>query len=119
MKDLPFSPETDLDFAWRTDMLAHLPIIILASLPLTTVADSVPKFDIARECRSEGGSQATLEGCAADEAKARDQLQPEWIQFSSHDKAVCISETSMDGTPSYVELMICLEMARDAKKASE
>jgi hypothetical protein len=42
-------------------MLAHLPIIILASFPLTTVADSVPKFDIARECRSEGGSQATLE----------------------------------------------------------
>jgi hypothetical protein len=101
-------------------MLAHLPIIIFASLPLTAVgADSVPKFDIARECRSEGGSQATLERCAADEAKARDQLQPEWIQFSSHDKAVCISETSMDGTPSYVELMICLEMARDAKKASE
>jgi hypothetical protein len=51
-------------------MLAHLPIIILASFPLTTVADSVPKFDIARECRSEGGSQATLEQCAADEAKA-------------------------------------------------
>jgi hypothetical protein len=95
----------------------NLPIIILASLPLTTVADSVPKFDIARECRSEGGSQATLEGCAANEAKARDQLQPEWIQFSSHDKAVCISETSMDGTPSYVELLVCLEMARDAKKA--
>jgi hypothetical protein len=64
-------------------MLAHLPIIILASFPLTTVADSVPKFDIARECRSEGGSQATLEQCAADEAKARDQLQPQWTQFSA------------------------------------
>jgi len=51
-------------------MLAHLPIIILASLPLTTVADSVPKFDIAQECRSEGGSQATLEWCAAAEAKS-------------------------------------------------
>jgi hypothetical protein len=100
-------------------MLAHLPIIILASFPLTTVADSVPKFDIARECRSEGGSQATLERCAADEAKARDQLQPQWTQFSSHDKAVCITETGMDGTSSYVELLICLEMARDAKKTSK
>jgi len=100
-------------------MLAHLPIVILASFPLTTVADGVPKFDIARECRSEGGSQATLEQCAADEAKARDQLQPQWTQFSSHDKAVCITETGMDGTSSYVELLICLEMARDAKKASK
>ena len=100
-------------------MLAHLPIVILASLPLTPVADSLPKFDIARECRSEGGSQATLDQCAADEANARDQLQPQWTQFSPHDKAVCITETSMDGTPSYVELLTCLEMARDAKKASE
>jgi hypothetical protein len=100
-------------------MLAHLPIVILASLPFTTVADSVPKFDIAKECRAEGGPKAVLEQCAADEAKARDQLQPSWVQFSPHDKAVCITETSMDGTPSYVELMICLEMARDAKKASK
>ena len=42
-------------------MLAHLPIIILASLPFTTVADSVPKFDIAQECRAEGGPKAVLE----------------------------------------------------------
>ncbi len=100
-------------------MLAHLPIVILASLPFTTVADNVPKFDIARECRAEGGTTAVLEQCAADEAKARDQLQPLWVQFSPQDKAACISETSMGGTPSYVELMICLEMARDAKKASK
>src|ERR1700744_6229340 len=98
-------------------MLAHLPIIILASFPLTTVAisDSVPKFDIARECRSEGGSQATLERCAEDEAQARDQLQPQWLQFGLHDKTVCLGETNADGTPSYVELLTCLEMARDVK----
>lgn len=99
-------------------MLMHLPIVILASLPLAKIADSVPKFDIARECRSEGGTKAVLERCATDEAEARDQLQPQWVQFSAHDKAACISETSMDGTPSYVELLICLEMARDVKKPS-
>ena len=42
-------------------MLIHLPIVILASLPFTEIADSVPNFDIARECRSEGGSKAVLE----------------------------------------------------------
>ena len=31
------------------------------------------------------------------------------------DKASCVRETSMDGTPSYVELLTCLEMARDVK----
>ncbi|SDS52703.1 hypothetical protein [Bradyrhizobium canariense] len=100
-------------------MLMHLPIVIFASLPFTTVADTVPKFDIARECRAEGGSETTQQRCAQDEAKARDDLQPQWIQFSAADKGNCIRETSIDETPSYVELLICLQMARDAKKSAE
>jgi hypothetical protein len=100
-------------------MLAHLPIVILASFPLTTVADGVPKFDIARECRAEGGTKAILERCATDEAQARDQLQPQWLQFNFHDKTGCLAETNADGTPSYVELLTCLEMARDVKKLSK
>jgi hypothetical protein len=99
-------------------MLMHLPIVILASLPLTTAAVGVPKFDIARECRSEGGSQAVQEQCAEDEAQARDQLQPQWLQFNLHDKTVCMGVTNADGSPSYVELLTCLEMARDVKKST-
>jgi hypothetical protein len=113
-----YQPINDDACAWRTEMLMHLPIVILASLPLTTVADSAPKFDIARECRSEGGSATIQEQCVTDETQARDQLQPQWIQFSRRDKAVCMGETSVDGTPSYVELLTCLEMARDVKKSS-
>jgi hypothetical protein len=100
-------------------MLIHLPIVILASLNLTPVADNVPKFDISRECRSEGGSQAIQQKCAADEAEARDQVQPLWVQSSAVDKTQCIRETSTDGSPSYVELLTCLEMARDVKKPSK
>jgi hypothetical protein len=100
-------------------MLMQLPIITLASLPFVQVADGVPKFDIVKECRAEGGTQAVLDRCAAAETKARDELQPLWVQFNAHDKAVCITTTSMDGTPSYVELKICLEMARDARKAAK
>jgi hypothetical protein len=100
-------------------MLMHLPIVILASLPLIPVADNVPKFDIARECRSEGGSKPVVEKCTGDEAEARDQLQTQWIQFAASDKAVCIKETSVDGSPSYVELLTCLEMARDVKKKTK
>jgi hypothetical protein len=100
-------------------MLMHLPIVILAALPVAKIADNVPKFDIARECRSEGGSKTVMDRCAADEADARDQLQQQWIGFNAKDKAVCIPETNIDGTPSYVELLICLEMARDAKTLSK
>jgi len=97
-------------------MLSPVQFFLFASLPLITIADSVPKFDIARECRSEGGSDAVLKKCAEDEAAARDQLQPLWIQSSAADKASCVRETSSDGTPGYVELLTCLEMARDVKK---
>ena len=98
-------------------MLMPLQLFLFASLPFITVADGVPKFDIARECRSEGGSKAVLEKCIEDESAAREELQPLWIQFSAADKNSCIGETSIGGTPSYVELLTCLEMARDVKKA--
>jgi hypothetical protein len=90
-----------------------------ASQKLTSIADSVPKFDMARECRAEGGSTATLDACTTDEAAARNKLQPLWSQSSAAEKTSCLGETSMDGTPSYVELQICLDMARDAKKLSK
>jgi hypothetical protein len=90
----------------------------LANTPdLASAADTVPKFDIARGCRSEGGSKAVQDKCAEDEVAARDQVQPLWMQSSAADKARCIQETSADGTPSYVELLTCLEMARDVKKS--
>ena len=42
-------------------MLLHLPIAILAALSPIAVSDSVPQFDIVRECRFEGGSSAIFD----------------------------------------------------------
>src|SRR5260370_17400491 len=74
-------------------MLAHLPIVILASLHPMPVADAMPKLDIARECKFEGGIQPTQESCAADETQARNQLQNEWNKFDHEAKKQCY-ETS-------------------------
>jgi hypothetical protein len=104
---------------WRTKMLIHLPIIILTSLHPMAVADAVPKFDIARECQGEGGTQEMQKRCADDEALARNQLQTEWVQFGAGAKIQCNQETSMDGTPSYVEFLTCLEMERDVRTERE
>jgi len=79
----------------------------------------VPKFDIARECAFEGGSQPMQERCAGEERQARDQVQKEWTEFSASAKNQCIEETSTDSTPSYVEFLTCLEMERDVKKAQK
>jgi hypothetical protein len=95
--------------AWLAAALSNVPNLAFA-------ADNVPKFDITRECQSEGGSKVEQEKCAADEAAARDQLQPLWVQSNAADKTTCVKATSADGSPSYVELLTCLEMARDVKK---
>ena len=96
-------------------MLIHLPIIILTSLHPTPIADTAPKFDIARVCQSEGGSNEEQKRCADDETQARDTLQTEWTQFTPSAKKQCYEETSIDSSPSYVELLTCLEMERDVK----
>lgn len=96
-------------------MLTPLQLFLFASLPFIAVADSLPKFDIVRVCHYEGGSKDIVEKCAADQAKARDELQSQWSQFSAVDKNVCIRQTNIDGNPGYVELLTCLEIARDIK----
>ncbi len=82
-------------------------------------ADAVPKFDIARICKAETaetvGIGETLASCMKAEEQARTQLAGQWSKFTAKDKAACISESSIDSTPSYVELQTCLEMASDAR----
>jgi hypothetical protein len=99
----------------ENQMLAHLPIVILAALHPMPVADAAPNFDIARECKFEGSIKPTQERCAADEAQARNQLQNEWKQFGPDAKKQCNEETTADNSPSYVEMLTCLEMERDVR----
>lgn len=94
-------------------MLLHLPIVILATLSPIPVSSSVPQFDIARECRFEGGSTAVFERCSQDETTALSQLRAEWAQFGRADQTICMGETTNSGFASYVELLTCLEMTRD------
>jgi len=94
-------------------MLLHLPIAILTTLAPIPVSDAVPKLDIAKECRFEGGSTTIVDRCSRDEAAALQQLKAEWPQFADPDRRSCFSEATVAGFASYVELIICLEMARD------
>jgi hypothetical protein len=95
-------------------MLLHLPIVILATLSPIAVSDSVPQFDIARECRFEGGSKTNFERCSQDETAALSQLRTEWAQFTGTDQKTCLASTTASSFTSYVELLTCLEMAREA-----
>jgi hypothetical protein len=97
-------------------MLLHLPIAILTTLSPIPVSDAVPRLDIAKECRFEGGSTAIFGRCSRDEATALQQLEVEWPQFVGADRSSCFTEATVGGLGSYVDLLICLEMARDVRK---
>ena len=106
----------------RTTIFTAALVAAIFAIPLSArAADSVPAFDIAKNCKAEiaGGSGIgeTLESCTRDEEQARQQLIPQWDQFSREDKSSCVRETTVDGSPSYVELQTCLEIANDTKAA--
>jgi hypothetical protein len=100
-------------------MLLHLPIAILATLSPVPISDAVPKFDIVRECRFEGGSTVEFDRCSQDEAAALEQLKANWAQFTGVDKSTCLFAAMVGGLASYVEFLTCLEMAREANNTGK
>ena len=90
---------------------------------LIMVAADVPKLNIEPSCKTAGVEGMALgrtkESCLNDENGAKDQLVKDWGTFSAADKSHCLSMVSTGGSPSYVELLSCLEMSRDAKKIAQ
>jgi hypothetical protein len=82
-------------------------------------SDSVPTFDPGPSCRAGAQSgvdlQPNVAGCVQDEEQARASLATEWQQFSRNDKSSCVAEAESGGPRSYIELLTCLEIGRDAK----
>jgi hypothetical protein len=99
-------------------MLLHLPIIILTTLSPIAVSDTVPAFAIAKECRLEGGSAADIDRCSRDESAALGQLKADWAQFAGTERSNCTNQTTIGGFASYVDLLTCLEIARDTRKSA-
>jgi hypothetical protein len=87
---------------------------------LITVAEGVPAFDVAPSCRAAATMMpASFEACMNDEQDARAKLVAQWDGFTGSDRATCTLNETVGGTPSYVELLSCLQMARDARSLPE
>jgi hypothetical protein len=97
-----------------------LPVFLLIS-QVVLAADPVLKFDIGPSCRSAAVASAVIAtrdaaACERDERTARDTLEKEWRQFTPSDQARCVRLVTLGGGPSYVELLTCLEMAKQARE---
>jgi hypothetical protein len=87
------------------------------------IADEVPNFDIRKSCKADvqafqdnAKGQASSTGCLKDEENARTTLVSQWTQFAADSRTRCVRMVG-DGaaSQSYVELLTCLQMAKDVK----
>ena len=102
-------------------MVGMAAIFIYAS-PLAVRADEVPTYDVSKSCKTDvqayqgTSGQASNTGCMTDEQSARATLVSEWTQYAPASRRECVGvQGDAAGPQSYVELLTCLRMARDAK----
>ncbi len=99
-------------------MAAILPILV-ASAHLLLVSDTVPQLNITPSCQAAAKAAVTLnrsvESCVRSENEARDKLQQEWSQYTDEQQGHCVRLSSLGGSPSYIELLTCLEIDKQSK----
>ncbi|MBO0752644.1 MAG: hypothetical protein J2P53_11050 [Bradyrhizobiaceae bacterium] len=96
---------------------------LLLALPAAAHADGPPPLDVSVSCgaaaRAGLAAGRDKESCLADEHAAESQLGENWSKYSDADKTQCIGNVKTGGPASYVELLSCLEVMRDAKESRE
>jgi hypothetical protein len=79
----------------------------------------VPVLQVVSSCEAAGRGAVVLgrnkEACLADESAAQDTLRQNWAKYAANDKTQCVGMTRTGGPASYVELLSCLEIMRDAR----
>ena len=96
--------------------MAALLTVILAGSQIALASEQVPQLNIEPTCHSAAMAQPAQdrheEVCKHDELQARDKLRQEWGQFTGTQRQHCVTLSTLGGSPSYVELLTCLEMAK-------
>ena len=100
-------------------MLKFMLPAVLATGVTIPIADGPPTLAFEPSCREAARAdplkQVTAESCMKQENEAREEATKTWTTFSATDRMHCLSLTNIGGMPSYVELITCLQMSRDAR----
>ena len=108
----------------RPKMTKLIVLVSAATLSLgvqlqCAVADEVPNYDVRKSCKLDTQAYPSAQsntGCLADEQNARTTLVSQWTQFAPESRSRCTQMVSDPAGPqSYVELLTCLQMAKDVK----
>ena len=101
----------------KRTVLPSLAAVAVALGASVAAAQEVPTLDVGPLCRAQAkAAQELADACLADEKKAREDLVRQWAQFAPDSRARCTGiATSIAGAQSYVELLTCLQIAKDVK----
>ena len=103
----------------KLTMLVSVTALSLGVQLQSAMADEVPNYDVRKSCKTDlqqYPSAQSATGCLADEQNARTTLVSQWTQFAPESRSRCTQMVSDPAGPqSYVELLTCLQMAKDVK----
>jgi hypothetical protein len=99
-----------------TMWLTSIEALVLGARLLVPVADDIPRLDPGPSCRAATRDvpNTSFQGCLDQENKARAEIVRQWNTFTAADRRDCIPTDS----PSYIDLLTCLQMASAARGAS-
>ena len=101
-------------------MINSIPALILAAQLATPVADRAPQFNTEPTCRGAATASTAIRSdrdvCMQKEQAARAELDKHWVGFPAPDRSRCVSSTAAGGIPSYIQLLTCLETAKQARE---
>ena len=115
-----FQPGLLMKSALNRIAVACLLLVLDAAV---AAADDPPKLDVNMTCAAAAQYSISAgrdkEACLEDEHTAAGTLVQNWSKYNAADKTQCIGNVTSGGPASYVELLSCLEIMRDAKSIRE
>jgi hypothetical protein len=111
-----------------TVALAAFAAVAAGPIPALAANNDVPQFDVKPSCTSATKAANDLnkagdnlrpgdrsaDNCIHDETDAKAKLDGQWTQYPVLERQRCSRLSTLGGLPSYVELLTCLEMAKEA-----
>ena len=110
-------------------------ILLIAAMPVFPQAQSrsagkvskgngVPNWDVSSSCRAAAKVAYTQDAsereksCMEGENRTREKLAADWSTFPAEERSRCIKSIEWF-SPTYTELVACLEMYGDVRRARE
>jgi len=109
----PAKPEDDMI------RLAIVMAFLLSQVDLAAArgGGGPPRFDIKATCRSAqpiSNYQDTYKDCITEETQAHSEMVKSWSTFSASARSTCVQEIQLGTSPSYVDMLTCLQLAMEA-----